>query len=550
ACEQWLQEPDIQFMIRNINKGDGHYDLHIHCQELLNHQSNKKYVENILNTHSADLMKEAENGDVLAQFAISIAYEEGLLGYPVDLKLSTEWLKKAAAQGNPYALLEMGVCYFLGKGIRQDDRQAINFFKQAAATQIFPSAYIAEGNLGLMYCFGYGVTIDLKQGITWLELAASHGHPQSMRRLAGYYTRGCVIFKPNLEKAFAWYKQAAEAGDAYSQFNVAVFYQAGDGGEEINLEQAFRWYLTAARGGDADGMCGVASCYLHGWGTPVDINAALPWINAAIEKGHADAYYNLAKYYEQKGDAINNLESLKLAAINNSLFALYTLIMRKEGDTSALLNQLAEHPIEDLLGKAPQHVLFLLARLLLDKTDSKKNKKCAIEKAITILEHLAATKNAMFYTTLSIIYSCRRWVINPDYKKAFTYAETGRQLGDVDCLYVVANAYNSGKGIEKNLQQAQIYQQELLEKKHMRCHLDLIHQSLNERIKNFKEAKTAVSELRQVLILARTEHQNLADNNMYKEAFFLPTQIEKETKKLLGWALFHLARIQLESLTE
>ncbi|MFN7097970.1 MAG: Smr/MutS family protein [Gammaproteobacteria bacterium] len=25
ACEQWLQEPDIQFMIRNINKGDGHY---------------------------------------------------------------------------------------------------------------------------------------------------------------------------------------------------------------------------------------------------------------------------------------------------------------------------------------------------------------------------------------------------------------------------------------------------------------------------------------------------------------------------------------------
>ena len=80
--------------------------------------------------------------------------------------------QKAANQGVALAQYNLGLMYYNGRGVIQDDKQAVYWY-QKAANQGDASAQL---NLGVMYANGRGVIQDDKQAEMWGLLAKYNGN--------------------------------------------------------------------------------------------------------------------------------------------------------------------------------------------------------------------------------------------------------------------------------------------------------------------------------------------------------------------------------------
>ncbi len=125
------------------------------------------------------------------------AYAKGR--YPLALRL----LQPLAEQGDARAQAVLGLIYYHGRGVKQDDTEAAKWF-HLAADQDEPRA---QFNLGVMHAEGQGVPQDYVEAIKW-------------------------------------YRLAAEQGEARAQFNLGVSYAEGQGTDQ-NYILAYMWFNLA-----------------------------------------------------------------------------------------------------------------------------------------------------------------------------------------------------------------------------------------------------------------------------------------------------------------
>jgi hypothetical protein len=72
-------------------------------------------------------------------------------------------IRKAAEQGNAVAQNNLGLLYLNGKGVPQDDAEAVKWFLKAAQQD----DQKAQFNLGVMYQDGLGIPQDHAEAIKW-----------------------------------------------------------------------------------------------------------------------------------------------------------------------------------------------------------------------------------------------------------------------------------------------------------------------------------------------------------------------------------------------
>ena len=113
------------------------------------------------------VLKDAEAGDVHAQFALAVMYQQGTMVPRSDID-SVKWFKKAADQGDAQAQFMMGNAYVRGRGTICDDEEAVKSYQKAA------DQGSAEGHFGLAmeYHFRHGVTQNDAEAYFWLSLSA------------------------------------------------------------------------------------------------------------------------------------------------------------------------------------------------------------------------------------------------------------------------------------------------------------------------------------------------------------------------------------------
>lgn len=97
------------------------------------------------------------------------AHERG--DYAAEVAL----VRPLAERGYPFAQFNLGVLYDQGKGVPQDNAQAMQWY-QKAAEQGLPQAQV---NLGIMYEEGQGVKPDYVRAYFWYALADSQGDGQA-----------------------------------------------------------------------------------------------------------------------------------------------------------------------------------------------------------------------------------------------------------------------------------------------------------------------------------------------------------------------------------
>lgn len=124
-------------------------------------------------------ISEAERGDVSAQVFLGTVYLDELkakhYGVVQDYSQAVSWFRKAAEQGDAYAMRILGISYREGEGVMKDYAQAAKWFRKGAE----------QGDLGAQHEMGmayYGrrdlwfkEPQDFVLAYAWLNLASNGG---------------------------------------------------------------------------------------------------------------------------------------------------------------------------------------------------------------------------------------------------------------------------------------------------------------------------------------------------------------------------------------
>ena len=229
-----------------------------------------------------ELVKEAERGNAAAQYALGEKYHEGR-GVKEDDSEALKWFRKAAEQGHAEAQNSLGFMYRNGYGVKQDYSEAVKWFRMAAEQGLAE----AQNNLGWMYQNGYGVKQDYTEAVKWFRKAAEQGLAEAQNNLGWMYQNGYGV-KQDYAEALKWYRKSAEQGDAAAQNNLGFMYRNGYGVKQ-DYSEAVKWYRMAAEQGLAEAQYNLGLKYENGKGVPKDLNEARKWYQKAAEQGDEDA---------------------------------------------------------------------------------------------------------------------------------------------------------------------------------------------------------------------------------------------------------------------
>ena len=147
---------------------------------------------------------------------------------------------KQAESGNVKAQLRLGDMYASGRGLQRDEAKATRWYREAAEQGLAE----AELKLGWMYHDGLGVPKDLAQTASWFRKAAEQGLARAQCDLGYAYANGEGVSK-DVAEAARWYRMAAEQGNALAQYNLGLAYHNGEGVQRDEAE-ADRWVRKAA----------------------------------------------------------------------------------------------------------------------------------------------------------------------------------------------------------------------------------------------------------------------------------------------------------------
>ena len=156
-------------------------------------------------------------------------------------------LARAAEEGDPLALFEIGARYTEGRGVAIDLKEAGRWYALSAERGFAPAEY----RLANLYEKGQGVERDLPRARDLYRKAAEQGNASAMHNLAVLLATGVGDATPDFDGAASWFLKASDLGVRDSQFNLAILYARGNGVKQ-DLEESYKWFAIAARDGDRD----------------------------------------------------------------------------------------------------------------------------------------------------------------------------------------------------------------------------------------------------------------------------------------------------------
>ena len=188
------------------------------------------------------LLPLAKQGNAAAQEDVGDMYQSGH-GFPRDDKEALRWFRLAAAQGNVKAEAATGEMYFIRgtHGVRTDNAEAVRWFRLAAAQGNISSEY----NLGVAYERGFGVPENHAEAVRWFRLCAENETDAPALKASalfhiglGYFDGSSEATPLNFEEAARLFRLAADQGDEDAQLHLAALYVAGIGVPQ-NYVQAY-----------------------------------------------------------------------------------------------------------------------------------------------------------------------------------------------------------------------------------------------------------------------------------------------------------------------
>lgn len=199
----------------------------------------------------------AEAGHADAQVYVADSLMRGLGIYIKDLTAARDMYERAADQGHPAALGQLGAIYDQGLGCEPDAATAARYTMRAAEAGYPQGQY----NLFVLYYMGSGVEQNFDEALKWLAEAAEQDYPAAVYNLATFILEGRVPGSNEAEglqlltRATAFPEYQPKAALALAEYSIRTGNQRHRLEALTNLQVA---YESLTKKGDPEGL--IAKC--------------------------------------------------------------------------------------------------------------------------------------------------------------------------------------------------------------------------------------------------------------------------------------------------
>lgn len=332
AFPEWLKAQEATSNIKKVEKNIGSYKLHFQPQTAASDNImtldslNAMLMDSIKKEGINSVKEKAAKGDLALLGMLGFLYLTGCDVLPQNRQEGLKLIRSAAKQGDPIAMMTLAGLHQTGKqGVRKDPKKAFKLLQRVAAQKNL-QAIEAQHRIAICYFLGQGVPQDDKKAIEAFKIAAHAGHPHAQLNLGNIYAEGVATDKHDTI-ANQYYEQAANQNILDAQIKLAKRYLKGEG-EQSDLK-AFQWFQKAALLGDPESQCQVAEAYSKGRGVKADQMQAYFWYHKAAAKGYAEAQYQLGVVLHEgqgcKKDIKQSIEWFNLAIQQKNAEALLAM---------------------------------------------------------------------------------------------------------------------------------------------------------------------------------------------------------------------------------
>lgn len=123
--------PYAMYMCALIHMAEGDYETSSYWYNRVISLNDPQFIQ-LLRLVKKSLIETAEQGDAIAQGSLAFMYVVGAFGFEENHGEAFKWCKRAAAQGEPDAILMLGSFYEEGIGTARNTQKAIYYYSKAA----------------------------------------------------------------------------------------------------------------------------------------------------------------------------------------------------------------------------------------------------------------------------------------------------------------------------------------------------------------------------------------------------------------------------------
>lgn len=242
------------------------------------------------------LLKEANEGNILAMNTVGVRYEFGSETLQINRKEAFSFYEKAAKFGNPGALYNLGDIYEkcekdlllvydygIENLISQKNADSARIELHKLAMDCYSK--VADMNFAPAICrlanFAEAEN-DFEKAVQLYQKASNLNYPPAQNAL-GYYKMNGIMTKSEPKLAFALYKKAADAGYAPAIYNYAHAMELKDVEQAIQMYQRICHIIPQA----AFSLAQIYEKSLH------DLPRAIDYYRVAYESGIREAKKSL-----------------------------------------------------------------------------------------------------------------------------------------------------------------------------------------------------------------------------------------------------------------
>ena len=169
---------------------------------------------------------------------------------PKDVNKAFEWWKIGADMGDEECLTNLGYCYHMGDGVKQNNLEAKNCWEKAAKKGSNGAYY----NLAVLYANGWGVRKDSNKAIKYYKKnikKKNDYYDMSLWAMGRHYFEGLGTNK-NIKKGINLYEQAAKVGNLRAMFELAHMFDEYNSYKRYkmikkNNDLAIKYYIQLAK---------------------------------------------------------------------------------------------------------------------------------------------------------------------------------------------------------------------------------------------------------------------------------------------------------------
>ena len=349
--------------------------------------------------------------------------------------------------GSVWALHYLGGCYTYGHGVEVNIEEANRLHLEAAHLG-FSDAQLAIGNNLLI---GHGIEKDEEKGISFIGLASDQGNGYASFLLGNVSLRAGGQDAEKYSEAINYFRKGADQGDHRAMQRLAWLLSDGKVVEK-NEAEALSLNVKAANLGNQTAAYNAAGAFRYGQGTPVDCNKAISYYEIAANFGMVAAMHNLGTMYINAEGIEKDVDKahewyLKAANLGAGPSSLCLGFMSEQGIRRAVDNVLA---FAWYSVAASQDSEEAESRLI---TLARKLSEAEIEKAVSLLASMSERGFPWAQQALGCLYSSGE-LIAPDDQLAFKWLKAAAEHGIALPQGNLARAYETGKGTEKNIEEA------------------------------------------------------------------------------------------------